>query len=43
MRRKAIERNIACLTSIDTANALANSLLMRKTLEDFNMVDIVKI
>ncbi|HWQ80250.1 MAG TPA: carbamoyl-phosphate synthase large subunit, partial [Anaerovoracaceae bacterium] len=39
MRRKAIERNIACLTSIDTANALANSLLMRKTLEDFNMVD----
>jgi len=43
MRRKAIERNIAVLTSIDTANALANSLLMRKTLEDFNMVDIVKI
>ncbi len=43
MRRKAIERNIACLTSIDTANALANSLLMRKTLEDFNMVDIVTI
>lgn len=43
MRRKAIERNIATITSIDTANALANSLLMRKTLEDFNMVDIVKI
>jgi carbamoyl-phosphate synthase large subunit len=43
MRRKAIERNIATITSIDTANALADSLLMRKTLEDFNMVDIVKI
>lgn len=43
MRRKAIERNIACLTSIDTANALANCLIMKKTIEDFNMVDIVKI
>jgi len=43
MRRKAIERNIAVLTSIDTANALANSLLMGKTLEDFDMVDIAKI
>lgn len=43
MRRKAIERNIACLTSIDTANALANSLLMKITIEDVNMIDIVKI
>lgn len=43
MRRKAIERNIACLTSIDTANALVNCLLMDKTLDDVNMVDIVKI
>ncbi|MBR0599694.1 carbamoyl-phosphate synthase large subunit [Sinanaerobacter chloroacetimidivorans] len=43
MRRKAIERNIACLTSIDTANALANCLIMKKTIEDFNMIDIVKI
>ncbi|WP_027399547.1 carbamoyl-phosphate synthase large subunit [Anaerovorax odorimutans] len=43
MRRKAIERNIACLTSIDTANALANCLLMNKSIEDFKMVDIVKI
>ena len=43
MRRKAIERNIACLTSIDTANALANCLIMNKTIEDFNMIDIVKI
>ncbi|MDD4122138.1 MAG: carbamoyl-phosphate synthase large subunit, partial [Eubacteriales bacterium] len=43
MRRKAIERNIACLTSVDTANALANSLLMNMTIENFNMVDIVKI
>jgi carbamoyl-phosphate synthase large subunit len=26
IRRKAVERNIACLTSIDTANAIADSL-----------------
>ncbi|MEG2199893.1 MAG: ATP-grasp domain-containing protein, partial [Anaerovorax sp.] len=43
MRRKAIERNIACLTSLDTANALANCLLMNKTMEDFKMIDIVTI
>jgi len=43
MRRKAIERSIATLTSIDTANALANCLLSGKTLDDVNMVDITKI
>ena len=43
MRRKAIERNIATMTSIDTANALANCLLMHKTIDDFEMIDIVSI
>ncbi|MCI2062024.1 MAG: carbamoyl-phosphate synthase large subunit [Eubacteriaceae bacterium] len=40
MRRKAIERSIATLTSMDTANALANCLLSGKTLDSVNMVDI---
>lgn len=43
MRRKAIERNIATLTSLDTANALANCLLMNKKMDDFQMIDIVQI
>ncbi|MDL2252693.1 carbamoyl-phosphate synthase large subunit [Ruminococcaceae bacterium OttesenSCG-928-I18] len=40
LRRRAIERNIATLTSLDTANALANCLLRGTTLEDCTMVDI---
>ena len=43
MRRKAIERSIITLTSVDTANALANCLLSGKTLDNVNMVDIIKI
>ena len=43
MRRKAIERSIATLTSIDTANALANALLSGKNLDNVQMVDISKI
>lgn len=43
MRRKAIERSIATLTSIDTANALVNCLLSGKNLDNVNMVDISKI
>lgn len=43
MRRKAIERSIITLTSIDTANALVNCLLSDKNLENVNMVDITKI
>ena len=43
MRRKAIERNIATMTSMDTADALANCLLMYKKIDDFDMIDIVSI
>ena len=43
MRRKTVERSIACLTSIDTANALATCLEMNKTIDDVEMVDITKI
>ncbi len=43
MRRKAIERSIACLTSLDTANALVNCLLLDKTMNDFELIDITQI
>ncbi|MCM1320919.1 MAG: carbamoyl-phosphate synthase large subunit [Bacteroides sp.] len=40
LRRKAVERDIPCLTSIDTANAIANSLLSRYSPESLELVDI---
>ena len=40
LRRKAVERSIPCLTSIDTANALANSLQSRFSQENTRLVDI---
>ncbi len=40
IRRKAVERNIPCLTSIDTANAIADSLMSRYTNETTEIVDI---
>lgn len=40
IRRKAIERAIPCLTSMDTANALINSLRSRFTKECTELVDI---
>ncbi|MEM1484797.1 carbamoyl-phosphate synthase large subunit [Oscillospiraceae bacterium PP1C4] len=43
MRRKAVELSIPCLTSLDTANALANCLKMQKTIDDVELVDIVKL
>ena len=43
LRRKAIERAIATLTSLDTANALANCLLSGITTDDLNPVDICKL
>ena len=43
MRRKAIERSIVTLTSLDTADALANCLLSGLTLDKVHMVDITKI
>ncbi len=40
IRRKAVERGIPCLTSIDTANALANSLRSRYSPYSTELVDI---
>jgi len=43
MRRKAVERSIACLTALDTANAVANSLKMNRDIGDVELVNIVDI
>ncbi|MDR2558061.1 MAG: carbamoyl-phosphate synthase large subunit, partial [Oscillospiraceae bacterium] len=43
IRRKSVERGVACLTSIDTANALADCLESGMTIDDVEMVDITKI
>ena len=40
LRRLAVERDIDCLTAIDTANALAESLASPYSLEDASLVDI---
>ena len=40
LRRLAVERDIDCLTSIDTANALADCLASPYTLENSSLVDI---
>lgn len=40
IRRKTVERNIPCLTSIDTANALAACLKSRYTQQSTELVDI---
>lgn len=40
IRRKAVEKNIPCLTSIDTAHALANSLKSRYSEQSIELVDI---
>ena len=43
IRRKTVERSICCLTAIDTANAVADSLAMGKNIDDMEMIDITKI
>ena len=40
LRRLAVERDIDCLTAIDTANALADCLAGKFTLENASLVDI---
>ena len=40
IRRKAVERSIPCLTSIDTANAIADSLRSRYSAGSTELVDI---
>ena len=43
LRRLAVEKDIDCLTAIDTANALADCLESQFTLENTSLVDIKKI
>ncbi|MDE7329464.1 MAG: carbamoyl-phosphate synthase large subunit [Clostridia bacterium] len=43
IRRKAVERAIPCLTSIDTANAVVNSLLSRYSEFNTELIDINKL
>ena len=40
LRRLAVERDIDCLTAIDTANALADCLASPFSLENASLVDI---
>ena len=40
IRRKTVERNIPCLTSLDTANALADCLRSRYSQQSTELVDI---
>ena len=40
LRRLAVERDIDCLTAIDTANALADCLASSHTLDNVSLVDI---
>ena len=43
IRRKAVERSICCLTSIDPANAIIDSIILNKKVEDLDLVDINKL
>lgn len=43
MRRKTVERYIPCLTSMDTANALVDCLLMEKNIDSIDLIDINRI
>lgn len=43
IRRKAVERAIPCLTSIDTANAVVNSLMSRYSQYNTELIDINKL
>lgn len=43
IRRKAVERAIPCLTSIDTANAVVNSLMSRYSEFNTELIDINKL
>ncbi len=43
IRRKAVERSIACLTAIDTARVLVDCIGMNESILDVELVDITKI
>ena len=40
IRRKAVEHSIPCLTSLDTANALAESLMSEYSEENTELVEL---
>ncbi len=40
MRRHAVERDIPCLTAIDTANAIADCLMSKYSAENVELIDI---
>ncbi len=43
IRRKAVERSIACLTAIDTAKVLVDCIGMNESIQDVDLVDITQI
>lgn len=43
LRRKSVERSIACLTSVDTAKALVSCIEMNESIDRVEMVDITTI
>lgn len=43
IRRKAVERSIACLTAIDTAKVLVDCIGMNESIQDVELVDITQI
>lgn len=43
LRRKSVERSIACLTSVDTANALVSCIETNESIDGVEMVDITTI
>ena len=43
IRRKTVVRSICCLTALDTANAVADILMMGKKIDEMEMIDITKI
>lgn len=43
IRRKAVERSIACLTAIDTAKVLVDCISMNESIQDVELVDITRI
>ena len=43
IRRKAVERSIACLTAVDTARVLADTISMNESIMDVELVDITEI
>lgn len=43
IRRKAVERSIACLTAIDTAKVLVDCISLNRNIQDVELVDITQI